>query len=372
MQTGEEFRLNNLQKTINGNHNVDPVQTHPLRKAQKLSGEPLTTRKVPERGQEDMVGVILKMQRYLFNHGKQRAIESGTLEPHSEDMSALEEHASAMARETQRDVYDPSQHVHDKLLDDEYKKLLSDRREAEQAEKFGVVKLRECEEEAAQAQASFPPPKQSIAISIAAVVAIMITVAPTLHDFVFVMADEVISWMISLLSGLFLGMLITLMILGDTDTSGHRTATNRIGLYAGILMGLALGGLRIKGATCLGDYIFAAAMTVLEIGIVLALEGIATSRRATHRDWSARKAVSDQANTRLEMAKAHLERCNERVKELNGAVNAHINYVEEREFRYSRIDEIEATALKAVRDGYHAGVAQNRGRILGVGGSNHE
>lgn len=210
-----------------------------------------------------------------------------------------------------------------------------------------------------------------LALPIAAVVAIMITTAPTLHDFVFVMSDNFLSWMLSLLSGL-LGLLITLMILGDTDTSGQRSATNRIGLYAGILMGLALGALRIKGATGFGDYIFAAAMTVLEIGIVLALEGIVTSRRATRRDWLARKAIADQANAKLEMAKAHLQRCKERVKGLNDAVNAHINYVEEREFRYSRIDEIEATALKAVRDGYHAGVAQNRGRILGVGRSNHE
>ena len=277
-----------------------------------------------------------------------------------------------MAHETHRDLFDPTRHVHDQLLDNEYKKNLNDRAESEEAEKHATASVREREEEAAQAHAGSPPSAPSLALPIAAVVAIMITTAPTLHDFVFVMSDDFLSWVLSLLSGLFLGLLITLMILGDADTSGHRTATNRIGLYAGILIGLALGALRIKGATCLSDYIFAAAMTALEIGIVLALEGIAVSRRATQRDWLSRKAVSDQANAKLEMAKGHLQRCKERVKELNDAINAHINYVEEREFRYSRIDEIEATALKAVRDGYHAGVAHNRGRILGVGGSNNE
>ncbi|HXG65138.1 MAG TPA: hypothetical protein VNO70_08515, partial [Blastocatellia bacterium] len=117
-----------------------------------------------------------------------------------------------------------------------------------------------------------------------------------------------------------------------------------------------------------GDYIFAAAMTALELGIVLGLEGIAMSRRKAHRAWAKRKTIADQAAAKLEVAKTHVERCKERLAAINQAIKAHINYVEERGVRCHRIEEITATALEAVRDGYHAGIAENRGRILGIGG----
>ena len=367
----KKFRVRSRTMSSNGAQVTMPSSPSTQYGAHQLS-EPSAKQKAPIRGQEEMVGVILKMQKDLFEHGKQRALKRGALEPHDEDVQTLESHASAIARESHRDVYDPTQHIHDQLLDDEYKKKLADRAEAEQAEKYATAALRECEEKAWQAQSGTAPAEHSLALPIAAVIAIMVTVAPTLHDFVFVMIDEFMSWMFSLISGLFLGLLITLMILGDVDASGRRTATNWIGLSAGIFMSLALGALRVKGATNTGDYIFAAAMTVLELGIVIGLEGIAKSRRAARQDWTASKAVADQVKARLELAQTNLERCKDRVGELNDAINGHINYVEEREVRYLRIDEIEATALKAVRDGYQAGIAENRGRVLGIGGNSHE
>ncbi|MGH9825725.1 MAG: hypothetical protein ACREDR_21055, partial [Blastocatellia bacterium] len=135
---------------------------------------------------------------------------------------------------------------------------------------------------------------------------------------------------------------------------------------------LALGALRLKGASSFGDYLFAIAMTVLELGIVLGLESIAASRRARYLKWHEHKTTFDQESKRLEMAQTHLGRCESRLKTLKDAITAHISYVEERAIRFLHIDQIEATLLKAVRDGYHAGVAQNRGRILGTKGASHE
>ena len=326
------------------------------------------TKKIPKRGQEEMLGVILKMQRDLYEHGKSRAIESGTLVPNEEHLAALENHANAMAREAHRDAYDPAQHRHDQLLDGEYQKNLRDRDEAEHAVKYAAAAVRDREEEAAQLHPGEPPGPSSLTLPVAAVIAMMITTAPTLHDFVFVMIDEFFSWLLSLLSGLFLGLLVTLMILGDAENSEQRTAVNWIGLGAGIFVSLALGALRVKGAATAGDYIFAAAMTALELGIVLGLEGIAMSRRKAHGTFAERKRVADQATAKLEVGLVHLKRCQDRLEEINHAINTHINYVEERGVRFQRIEEIAATALQAVRDGYHAGIAENRGRILGIGG----
>jgi hypothetical protein len=338
--------------------------------AQGVNGSPSrstnspTRNRTPERGQEEMVGVIFKMQKDLYDHGKRRAVESGALVPNSYDQQAIEEHASAIARESHRDLYDPTQHAHDQLLENEHTKRLTDRAEGEQAEKYAAAVVRDQEKEAAQVQIGSPPPKPSRSLQIAASVVIACTIAPTLHDFIFVMADEFISWLLSLIAGLFMGMFITLMILAGVDMGERRTATNYFGLIAGILTGLALGGLRVKDARGIGDFIFAIAMTVLEISIVVGLEHIAQQHRTAHQDWMARKAVTDQANGRLKAAQTNLERYQARLKEINDAISAHINYVEERSVRFLRIEEIEATALKAVRDGYDAGLAENRGRVL--------
>src|SRR5438045_3036458 len=115
------------------------------------ASESTSRRKTPERGQEEMLGVILKMQRDLYEHGKSRAVESGALMPNEDHQRALENHANAIAREAHREAYNPAQHQHDQLLDGEYQKNLRDRDEAEHAVKYASATLRDREEEAAAA-----------------------------------------------------------------------------------------------------------------------------------------------------------------------------------------------------------------------------
>jgi hypothetical protein len=317
--------------------------------------------------QAEAPGVILIMQRDLFKHGHDRAISSGALAPNKADEETLQEHAQAMAREAYREAFDPTKHPQDEMLDTEYRKNLSDRADAEHGAKFAEADVSQREEDLARAHPGSPPPKPPPALIVAAIVATTITVAPTLHDTVFLMDDDFISWTLSLACGLFVGLLIALMIVGDTDATGHRSITNWIGLSAGILVSLALGALRVGAAKTVGDLVFAAGMTVLELGIVLALEGVATRRRAAMSEWSARNSVAEKATAALDAAKARLERWKERLGVLNQAITHHINYVGERALRNMHIDQIEATAFKAVRDGYLAGIADNRGHVLGAG-----
>src|SRR2546423_6874561 len=113
--------------------NGGPEQAAVSLNGQATASETTAQRKPPERGQEEMLGVILKMQRDLYEHGKSRAIESGALMPNEDHLRALENHANAIAREAHREAYNPAQHQHDQLLDGEYKKNLRDRDEAEHA-----------------------------------------------------------------------------------------------------------------------------------------------------------------------------------------------------------------------------------------------
>jgi hypothetical protein len=71
------------------------------------------------------------MQTGLFHLGRNRALQSGTTEPRSEDILALKDHARAMAKQTYRDKYDPVQNVHDAMHETEYRRDLAQREEAE-------------------------------------------------------------------------------------------------------------------------------------------------------------------------------------------------------------------------------------------------
>lgn len=311
--------------------------------------------------------VTLTLQNELIEHGRRRAIDGGALEPDEQDLRALEELARASARGSYGGLFDPSQNAHDLLREGEYQKLLSDRREAEQAEKFAAAALNEREEEMAQATVLSARPQPSTLLLAAAVVVIAVTVAPTLHDFVFVMSDDVLSWGMSLLTGAFLGALIALMILVDVHGTGRRSSINWIGLAAGIGMSVGLGTLRVSRAAEVGDFVFAIALSIIEAAIILALEGVAIGLRGALQDWSIQRSAEAEASGRLEAAQARLTRCRERVAELNDAIGSHIGYVEDRWVRYLRVEEIEAVSIKAILDGYRAGIAHNQGHVLGAG-----
>jgi hypothetical protein len=371
MELRKEFGIVSEQVSSNGKAQPSPTPAQMQSQQTRPATEAKAQKKIRQRDRED-TGIILKMQKDLFEHARQRARERGALEADSDDLRALENHAQAIAQDAYRALYDPDKHTHDRLLDDEYKKKLKDRTEAEEALKYALATLKEREEEAALAHSGDLLPEEPWPLPVAAVVAIGISAIPTLHDFVFVLPDEFLSWTLSVLSGLFLGLLITLMILSDAASGDRRSAANRLGLAAGILSSLALGAMRIKGASSLGDYVLAAAMTALELSVVLGLERVAMNRCAGREEWFTRKASSDQADAKLKAAKTHAERCQDRLGELNQEIRNHIDYVEDRAIRFLHTGEIESSALTAVDDGYLQGIAENRGRILGLGGNGYE
>ena len=43
------------------------------------------------------------------------------------------------------------------------------------------------------------------------------TIAPAAHDFLWITEDELISWVLSMITGAVFGILITLLILADND-----------------------------------------------------------------------------------------------------------------------------------------------------------
>lgn len=318
--------------------------------------------------QGELPDIILRMHSDLVSYGRERAVDTGDVEPREEDVRILQEHAEAMANEAYREVFDPARHEHDRLREIEYEKLKSDRSEAELVVGHAAANVADLEEEVARAQSNMTAPVTPQVLMFSAVAGLALTIAPTLHDFVFItMRDDILNWAISILSSVVYGIFITWGLLESDDASGRRTTRNWLGLAGGIGVPSGLGLLRVANAADMAETIFAVALTIVEIGIVLLLESRAVTLRVAYQEWAAQDAIVKDVNSRLEAALTQLTRRQQTLAEINDHIATYIRRIEELSIRHFNIDIIKADALKAVRDGYYAGIAFNRGRVRGVG-----
>jgi len=311
-------------------------------------------------------GSVLEMQTGLYSHGRKRALHSGTVEPRPEDVAALTEHARAMARQTYRDKFDPSQNVHDAMYEAEYKRDVAHRAEAEQAEGCAAANLRDAEIKLAETPKAGPKPHIHPLLTVAFIVAITLTVAPTLHDNIFItIGDDLLSWFAAALSSAFVGAMVTLAIL-----KGQRTKLAWIGVAAGVILGIGLGAVRLSAANGASDGLIAVGLTIVEIAAVLLLEWLGNGLQAREGEWLDKNSVETVAIAARDAAQADLMRWQVRVKGLNESIAAKIALVEDRHNRNIQLPELEAVAIKAVMDGYNAGITENIGRIRGVPSAN--
>jgi hypothetical protein len=307
-------------------------------------------------------GSVLEMQTGLFSLGRNRALQSGTAEPRQEDILALTDHARAMAKQTYRDKYDPARNAHDAMHETEYRRDLAQREEAEKAEQHAAANLREADVELARTPKAGPKPAIHPGVVLAFIAAITLSVAPTLHDTLFhTLPDDLLVWFASLVSAGFVGAMLTLAILG-----GRRSKWTWVGVAAGAILGIGLGAVRLSQAEDAGEVLFALGLTVVEISSVLLLEWLASGFRTSEEDWAPKHAAETEAIAARDAAQSDLTRWQERLKELNNAIVSKIAFVEDRHNRNIHIAELEKVAIKAVLDGYNAGIAENVGRIRGV------
>ncbi len=305
---------------------------------------------------------ILEMRTGLFELGRNRALLSGTTEPVPDDLSSLEEHARAMAQDTYRDVFDPQKNVHDQMHQAEYQRLLQQRVETEKGVAHAAANLHDAERLLATTPKAGQKPEANWWLVTAFIIAITITVAPTLHDFVFFgIADDLLSWFCGSITAAFVAAMLTLAIL-----SGRRTKWTWAGVVAGIILGLGLGLVRLSSAEGLMEALFAVGLTVVEIAAVLLLEWIASGLRNREDAWLVAKAAEDTAVASRDTEQTDVQRRQAQLKEINEAIARKIAYVEDRFNRNLHLPELEAVAIKAVLDGYNAGITENIGRIRGA------
>jgi hypothetical protein len=131
-------------------------------------------------------------------------------------------------------------------------------------------------------------------------------------------------------------------------------------------VGLGLCLVRLAGCESWTEALMPAGLTVLEIGVVLLLEWHASGLRPRHGEWRARNDAIDKATRDRQAARDLLGERRARVEAMTASIDGHIRYVERRRICNAKVGDIESAAVKAVRDGYHAGLAENRGRARGL------
>ena len=307
-------------------------------------------------------GSFLEIQTGMFNLALNRARQSGTTEPRPEDIRALEDHARAIARNIYRDRYDPARNVHDAMHQTEYERYLAQREEAEKGEQHSVANLRDAEDKLASTPKAGPKPAADPLLVTASIVAITLTVAPTLHDSVFQsIGDDILEWFAASLSGAFVGGMLTLAIL-----NGRRSAWTWLGVAAGVILGLGLGAIRLSSAEGVRETLFAFGLTIVEIAAVLLLEWLASGLRASEAEWLPKHDAEIEAIALRDAAQADLTRWQSRIKDLNDAIIGKIAFVEDRHNRNRHVGHVETQLLKTAGDAYNAGMSENIGRVRGV------
>jgi hypothetical protein len=321
----------------------------------KVPPEPLSDVVSPVQG-----GSVFEMQTGLWNLGRNRALQSGTTESRSEDFAALTDHARAMAKQTYRDKYDPSANAHDAMHAAEYERLFGQRVEAETTEQHSAANLRDAEITLARtAKAGLKPHAHPLLVA-AFTAAITLTVAPTLHDLL-ATNDDLLAWFIATLSSALVGFMVTWAIL-----SGRRSKWELVGVVAGVALGIGLCAVRLSATSDDGGKGIAVGLTIIEIATVLLLEWVASGLRTRDAEWLPKHAAEIQAMATRDAALADLSRWKTKVKELEEAIAAKIALVENRHNRNIQVSELEAVAIKAVTDGYNAGITENIGILRGV------
>lgn len=313
-------------------------------------------------------GPLMRFQSGLLEHGAERARQSAALEPRQADVEALVDHAVAMARDAQRPTYDPNKNPNDRLREDRFDRNMGRRAVVAEAEEHAELALRGAEHDRARVPVAGGKPEVPVLLAAGAVFVLALTVTATLRDFMFAsMEDDVLAWGLSLLMALGFGLFLAHSALSSQppEANGERPQRGNASMAGGIAVAIALGVWRGSGAEGIGDILTAIALTGLEAGVIVILEWTGRRHESAVLRWRVRDDARATVDAAVSAAELDLRRRRDEMSRLDDAIGEHVEYVEDRVFRNLAIEELSKAATTAVKDGYNAGVAENRGRARG-------
>lgn len=274
-------------------------------------------------------------------------------------------YAAALARQQRSEVYDPERNHHDRLREEEYRHSSHRLEKVQMAAIDEMAQVRKYEEDVAEVNARLAGgvPHVPAVMTWSTLALLTLTMAPSLHDLVlFRLAVGAVAWAASVIGGLLIGTIITWAIAGlaQACVSSRIERWSLVGIASAMCLGVSL----MRTPRDPAAYLFVAGVAVIQIGAVLVLEAAAWRSRAFAEDWRRLRYARVAVTARLHLARRDLGERELELQDLRRRIDQHIRYVESRWVRNTRIEEIEEMAVKAVHDGYLAGIAENRGRLM--------
>ncbi len=310
--------------------------------------------------------VVIGQERHdLYQLGVERARQSLALKPDAAQLATLEEHARAVVRSHNTEPYDPVKNLDDNAREEQFAKDKLDADTHEQAVEHSQQKVRECREQVAKSQVG-DGPKITVGLWIvitAAVLALAGTLIPTVRDTLAAQMTEDFVWTTSVTFGVVFGLLVAASITLTFRLGGRSATLGLMGLYGGLAIAVGFLIFRVHMAADRSDALIAFGLAVVEVGAIFTLEWIGTHMRRVYAEWVIARDNKRQAQAILAAAESEEQKRKERWAGTLSKTSGHIQYVEERFIRRLKAPELEDAAVRAVRDGYLAGIAFNQKEV---------
>lgn len=309
--------------------------------------------------------------REMRRQGLERARLTGTDKRLPEDVQSLTEMGASLAKEKYTEEFDPLKHAYDKIQQESFEKSRADRDEIEIAVKFAKTTIAEHERDFATSRAGLIRPEVSRIIIYSAISVLTLSICPTLYDRVFfdlAAVDSMSAWVASVSGASPVAAFVAWAQIGTLATSESDETRRKkyIGLVAGIGISIATGLLRITDAEIAADYLFAFSLSLIEACVVLYLDHVASNISKDYRTWASQMENIHKMDAELEADRSHLSRLEDSLKKVTAEIDKHRRYVHLRWIRHHRIKEIEEAAIKLLLDAYDEGIAENKGRRMGI------
>jgi hypothetical protein len=307
----------------------------------------------------------LRLHTTLFDLGNQRALDRGSPEPDAREIEVLTEHARAMAREAAGAEYNPETNPDDRMREQAHAKDLHDRGDIELALKHAEARLRDREEEAGKHPLGEEPCPPPVAVYLIAAI-ISVSCWPSLHDMlVAVMKGGMTTWIASGVVSFVIGYGVAWCMI-ETYRWPSSATWAFAGLLGGIGVGIALALVRLSVAEGSGEIILCLGLTILELSAVVLGEVVGRAIRREYGLWKATLTLAEKAQSEVDAATRNRDQAKRALDEVNSKIEAHTAYVTRRARHWAQREALEAAAVKAVVDGYHAGLAAVRKKLIGI------
>lgn len=344
----------------------------PAGAAGDLPGIPSASTEPAERdgGRYDLGSVRLHWVQGLYAHAFRRGRESRAVQPDAEVERALIEHAEAVA-DGAAVTHDPAKRLHQRLRDEENELRREERVQAKAALAQSRQEVREREDALAQLDVVPERPRKPTDAMLATVIAFAASLAPSFKDLFFGSLPDVFAgWAFALMLGLVFGLLVA-GIFSSVD-SGRASASSWASLFAGVLLSVALGALRVRDAAAVGEYVFALSLTLIELAVCIWAEAVAAAKRREFAEYHERSAKRQQGQALLDAANREHARRRAEVEALDSGIGAHISRLEMEDIGGVPVEALRKLCVAAVRDGYLAAIKANSGEIMATRGTRVE